>query len=208
MARYVGSVCRLCRREGAKLFLKGDRCFSEKCAVEKRNYPPGMHGQGRMRFSDFGTQLREKQKVKRMYGLLERQFRRTFKKAASMKGRSGENMLVLLERRLDNVVFRMGFATSRSEARQLVLHGHFTVNGRKATTPSLLVREGWQVAVRERSQKIVRIAAALETVEGRSVPQWLDIDKEGFTGTVKQMPVREDITIPIDEQLIVEHYSR
>ncbi len=208
MARYVGSVCRLCRREGAKLFLKGDRCFSEKCAVEKRNYPPGMHGQGRMRFSDFGTQLREKQKVKRMYGLLERQFRRTFKKAASMKGRSGENMLVLLERRLDNVVFRMGFATSRSEARQLVLHGHFTVNGRKAMTPSLLVREGWQVAVRERSQKIVRIAAALETVEGRSVPQWLDIDKEGFTGTVKQMPVREDITIPIDEQLIVEHYSR
>ena len=208
MARYVGSVCRLCRREGAKLFLKGDRCFSEKCAVEKRNYPPGMHGQGRMRFSDFGTQLREKQKVKRMYGLLERQFRRTFKKAASMKGRSGENMLVLLERRLDNVVFRMGFATSRSEARQLVLHGHFTVNGRKAMTPSLLVREGWQVAVRERSQKIVRIAAALETVEGRSVPQWLDIDKDGFTGTVKQMPVREDITIPIDEQLIVEHYSR
>ncbi len=208
MARYVGSVCRLCRREGAKLFLKGDRCFSEKCAVEKRNYPPGMHGQGRMRFSDFGTQLREKQKVKRMYGMLERQFRRTFKKAASMKGRSGENMLVLLERRLDNVVFRMGFATSRSEARQLVLHGHFTVNGRKAMTPSLLVREGWQVAVRERSQKIVRIAAALETVEGRSVPQWLDIDKEGFTGTVKQMPVREDITIPIDEQLIVEHYSR
>lgn len=208
MARYVGSVCRLCRREGAKLFLKGDRCFSEKCSVEKRNYPPGMHGQGRMRFSDFGTQLREKQKVKRMYGLLERQFRRTFKKAASMKGRSGENMLVLLERRLDNVVFRMGFATSRSEARQLVLHGHFTVNGRKAMTPSLLVREGWQVAVRERSQKIVRIAAALETVEGRSVPQWLDIDKEGFTGTVKQMPVREDITIPIDEQLIVEHYSR
>lgn len=208
MARYVGSVCRLCRREGAKLFLKGDRCFSEKCAVEKRNYPPGMHGQGRMRFSDFGVQLREKQKVKRMYGLLERQFRRTFQKAASMKGRSGENMLVLLERRLDNVVFRMGFATSRSEARQLVLHGHFTVNGRKATTPSLLVREGWQVAVRERSQKIVRIAAALETVEGRSVPQWLDIDKEAFTGTVKQMPVREDITIPIDEQLIVEHYSR
>ncbi|MFP8874044.1 MAG: 30S ribosomal protein S4, partial [Myxococcota bacterium] len=144
MARYVGSVCRLCRREGAKLFLKGDRCFSEKCAVEKRNYPPGMHGQGRMRFSDFGVQLREKQKVKRMYGLLERQFRRTFQKAASMKGRSGENMLVLLERRLDNVVFRMGFATSRSEARQLVLHGHFTVNGRKAMTPSLLVREGWQ----------------------------------------------------------------
>ena len=157
MARYVGSVCRLCRREGAKLFLKGDRCVSEKCAVEKRNYPPGMHGQGRMRFSDFGTQLREKHKVKRMYGLLERQFRRTFKKAASMKGRSGENMLVLLERRLDNVVFRMGFATSRSEARQLVLHGHFTVNGRnvgakrRPTHTSRRRSKGritWQVVIR------------------------------------------------------------
>ena len=208
MARYVGSVCRLCRREGAKLFLKGDRCFSEKCGVEKRNYPPGMHGQGRVKFSDFGVQLREKQKVKRMYGLLERQFRRTFAKAAGMKGRSGENMLLLLERRLDNVVFRMGFATSRSEARQLVKHGHFLVNGKKAMTPSLLVREGWRVAVREKSQEIVRIAAALETVEGRSVPQWLEIEKEGFVGTIKQMPVREDITIPIDEQLIVELYSR
>ena len=208
MARYTGSVCRLCRREGAKLFLKGDRCFSEKCAIEKRNYPPGQHGQGRTRFSDFGVQLREKQKVKRMYGLLEKQFRSTFDTASNMRGRAGENMLMLLERRLDNVVFRMGFATSRSEARQLVRHGHFMLNGRKALTPSILVRTGWKVSLREKSQNVVRIASALETVEGRSLPQWLEIDKDNFEGTVVQLPVREDITLPIDEQLIVEFYSR
>ena len=208
MARYTGSVCRLCRREGAKLFLKGDRCYSDKCAIEKRNYPPGIHGQGRMRFSDFGVQLREKQKVKRMYGLLERQFRRNFKKASAMKGRAGEQMLMLLERRLDNVVFRIGFATSRSEARQLVRHGHFNVNGRKAMTPSMIVRAGWQVSLREKSKKVERIAAALETVEGRSIPQWIELDKDNFTGTVVQLPAREDITLPIDEQLIVELYSR
>jgi small subunit ribosomal protein S4 len=208
MARYTGSVCRLCRREGAKLFLKGDRCYSEKCAIEKRNYPPGIHGQGRMRFSDYGVQLREKQKVKRMYGLLERQFRSNFKKAAAMKGRAGEQMLILLERRLDNVVFRMGFATSRSEARQLVRHGHFNVNGRKAMTPSMIVRAGWQVSLREKSQKVGRISAALDTVEGRSIPQWIELDKDNFTGTVVQLPAREDITLPIDEQLIVELYSR
>ena len=208
MARYTGSVCRLCRREGTKLFLKGDRCFSEKCAIEKRNYPPGMHGQGRMRFSDFGVQLREKQKVKRMYGLLEKQFRSTFDSAAKLKGRAGENMLLLLERRLDNVVFRLGFATSRSEARQLVRHGHFQLNGRKAVTPSILVRSGWKVTLREKSQKVVRIASALETVEGRSLPQWLEIDKDAFEGTIVQLPAREDITLPIEEQLIVEFYSR
>ena len=208
MARYVGSVCRLCRREGAKLFLKGDRCYSEKCAIEKRTYPPGMHGQGRARFSDFGVQLREKQKVKRIYGLLEKQFRRTFAKASSMKGRSGEQMLMLLERRLDNVVFRMGFATSRSEARQLIRHGHFLVNGRKATSPSMLVRTGWKLSLREKSQKVTRIIAALETVESRSIPQWMELDKETFSGTVTRMPVRDDVTIPIDEQLIVELYSR
>ena len=208
MARYTGSVCRLCRREGAKLFLKGDRCFSEKCAIEKRNYPPGQHGQGRVRFSDFGVQLREKQKVKRMYGLLEKQFRSTFDAASNMRGRAGENLLMLLERRLDNVVFRMGFATSRSEARQLVRHGHFQLNGRKAMTPSILVRPGWKVTLRDKSQKVVRIAAALETVEGRSLPQWLEIDKDNFEGTIVQLPAREDITLPIDEQLIVEFYSR
>ena len=208
MARHRDSVCRLCRREGAKLFLKGDRCFSEKCAIDKRAYPPGMHGQGRTRFSDYGVQLREKQKVKRMYGLLEKQFRRTFHQANSMKGRSGENLLLLLERRLDNVVFRLGFATSRSEARQLIRHGHFLVNGRKASTPSIRVRSGWIVAPRQKSQKVERIKAALEALEGRSLPQWLELDKDTYSGTVKQLPVREDIALPIEEQLIVELYSR
>jgi len=208
MARYRDSVCRLCRREGTKLFLKGDRCFSEKCAIDKRAYPPGMHGQGRTRFSDYGVQLREKQKVKRMYGLLEKQFRRTFHQANGMKGRSGENLLLLLERRLDNVVFRLGFATSRSEARQLIRHGHFLVNGRKASTPSIRVRSGWIVAPRQKSQKVERIKAALEALEGRSLPQWLELDKDTYSGTVKQLPVREDIALPIEEQLIVELYSR
>jgi small subunit ribosomal protein S4 len=208
MARYLGSACRLCRREGTKLFLKGDRCFSEKCAIEKRAYPPGMHGQGRSRFSDYGVQLREKQKVKRMYGLLEHQFRSTFDRASRMKGRSGENLLMLLERRLDNVVFRLGFATSRNEARQLIRHGHFAIDGRKASTPSIRVKAGQVVSVREKSHKVERIAAALATLEGRAIPQWLEIDKEGFAGTVKQLPVREDITLPIEEQLIVELYSR
>ena len=208
MARYVGSVCRLCRREGTKLFLKGDRCFSEKCAVDRRNYPPGQHGQGRPRFSDYGVQLREKQKVKRMYGLLEHQFRRTMKEASRMRGLAGENLLSLLERRLDNVVFRLGFATSRAEARQLVRHGHFTVDGRKATIPSLRTRPGTTVTVREKSQQVSRIAGALEALEERSLPRWLEIDKGTFTGTVKAVPTREDITLPIEEQLIVELYSR
>jgi small subunit ribosomal protein S4 len=208
MARYTQAVCRLCRREGTKLFLKGDRCFSAKCGVERRSYPPGQHGQGRARFSDYGVQLREKQKVKRMYGLLEGQFAATMKRAARMKGRAGENLLVLLERRLDNVVFRMGFATSRAEARQLVRHAHFLVNGRKATIPSMTLRQGDLVTVREKSQKVTRIAGSLETLEGRSVPQWLETDKDNFAGTVKAMPVREDITMPIQEQLIVELYSR
>src|SRR5499426_550527 len=182
MARYKDAVCRLCRREGTKLFLKGDRCFTPKCGIERRSYPPGQHGQGRPRFSDYGVQLREKQKVKRMYGLLER--------------------------RLDSVVFRMGFATSRAEARQLVRHGHFLVNGRKATIPSMTLRQGAKVTVREGSRKVARIAGALETLEGRSVPRWLETDKERFEGTVKAMPTREDITLPIQEQLIVELYSR
>ncbi len=208
MARYLGSACRLCRREGTKLFLKGDRCFSEKCAIERRAYPPGVHGQGRARFSDYGVQLREKQKVKRMYGLLERQFRRTFYRASSMKGQAGENLLMLLERRLDNVVFRLGFATSRNEARQLIKHGHFTVNGKKVSTPSIVVRPGWKIGLRERSKKVTRIAAALDALEGRSLPQWLEIETAASEGTIKQMPVRDDITLPIDEQLIVELYSR
>ena len=208
MSRYTGSVCRLCRRETAKLFLKGDRCYSEKCAVERRNYPPGQHGQGRPRFSDYGVQLREKQKVKRMYGLQEKQFASTMNRASSMKGRAGENLLVLLERRLDNAVFRLGFATSRAEARQLVRHGHFQVNGRKATIPSMLVRPGNKITLREKSRQVTRIVGALEALEGKSVPQWLEIDKDAFEGTVKALPTREDITLPIEEQLIVELYSR
>jgi small subunit ribosomal protein S4 len=191
-----------------KLFLKGVRCFSPKCGVERRAYPPGQHGQGRARFSDFGVQLREKQKVKRMYGLLEKQFAQTMKRASRMKGRAGENLLALLERRLDNVVYRMGFATSRAEARQLVRHGHFLVNGRKASIPSISLREGAVVSVRERSRKIARIEGSLETLEGKSVPQWLEIDKDNFAGVVKSLPVREDITMPIQEQLIVELYSK
>ena len=179
MARYLGSACRLCR-----------------------------HGQGRSRFSDYGVQLREKQKVKRMYGLLEHQFRTTFDRASRMKGRSGENLLMLLERRLDNVVFRLGFATSRNEARQLIRHGHFAIDGRKASTPSIHVRAGQVVSVRDSSRKVERIVAALAALEGRAIPQWLEIDKESFSGTVKQLPVREDITLPIEEQLIVELYSR
>jgi small subunit ribosomal protein S4 len=208
MARYSDAVCRLCRREGTKLFLKGDRCFSPKCAIDRRGYPPGQHGQGRARFSDYGVQLREKQKVKRMYGLLENQFVRTMRRASRMKGRAGENLLILLERRLDNVVFRMGFATSRAEARQLVRHGHFSVDGRRATIPSMVLKPGAKVAVTEKSRKVARIAGALEALEGRSVPQWLETNKDGFEGTVKAMPVREDITMPIQEQLIVELYSR
>jgi len=208
MARYRGPVCRLCRREGTKLFLKGDRCFSEKCAIERRNYPPGQHGQGRTRFSDYGVQLREKQKVRRMYGLQEAQFESTMKRASRMRGRAGDNLLQLLERRLDNAVFRLGFATSRAEARQLVRHGHFLVNGRRATIPSMLLRAGQVVTLGEESREIARIVGALETVERRSIPQWLELDKEAFQGTVKALPMREDITLPIQEQLIVELYSR
>ncbi len=208
MARYTDSVCRLCRREGTKLFLKGDRCFGPKCGVERRAYPPGQHGQGRPRFSDYGVQLREKQKVKRMYGLLEQQFRGIMARAVRMKGRSGENLLSLLERRLDNVVFRLGFATSRAEARQLVKHGHFRVNGRKVSTPSMELRAGALVSVAESSREITRIAGALEALEGRSVPNWLEIDKANFTGVIRTLPTREDITMPIQEQLIVELYSR
>ena len=208
MARYIGPVCRLCRREGTKLFLKGDRCFSEKCAIERRNYPPGQHGQTRPRFSDYGMQLREKQKVKRIYGLLEKQFENTMSTANRMKGRTGENLLSLLERRLDNVVFRLGFATSRAEARQLVRHGHFLMNGRKATIPSMLVRAGTKITLAEGARQITRISGALEALERRSVPSWLEIDKDNFEGTVKALPVRDEITLPIQEQLIVELYSR
>lgn len=208
MARYTGSVCRLCRREGTKLFLKGDRCFTEKCAIERRAYPPGQHGQGRARFSDYGVQLREKQKVKRIYGVFEAQFRRYFALAERSRGVTGETLLTTLERRLDNIVFRLSFANSRAEARQLVRHGHFKVNGRKVTIPSFLVNAGDKVTVRERSQKVARIVEALELSQRRGVPDWLEIDREGFTGTVKMLPQRADLTMPINERLIVELYSK
>ena len=208
MARYTGPVCRLCRREGTKLFLKGDRCFSDKCSVDKRQYAPGQHGQNKPRLTEYGVQLREKQKVKRMYGLLEDQFAGTMAKASRMKGRAGDNLLQLLERRLDNTVFRLGFATSRAEARQLVNHGHFAVNGRTVSIPSFSVKLGMKIVLREGSRQIARIVGALETVESRAIPGWLEIEKENFTGVVKALPARQDITMPIEEQLIVELYSR
>jgi len=208
MSRYTGPVCRQCRREGTKLFLKGDRCFSEKCGVERRAYPPGQHGQGRGRVSDYGLQLREKQKVKRMYGLQEAQFRLAMGAATRMRGRTGENLLSLLERRLDNIVFRLGFATSRAEARQLVRHGHFQVDGRKVDVPSYRLKPGARVTLREKSRQVARISEALEALERRSVPGWLELDKENFEGVVKALPTREDLTMPIQEQLIVELYSR
>ena len=208
MSRYTGPVCRLCRREGTKLFLKGDRCFSEKCGVERRAYPPGQHGQGRARVSDYGLQLREKQKVKRMYGVQEAQFRLTMDAATRMRGRTGENLLSLLERRLDNVVFRLGFATSRAEARQLVRHGHFEVEGRKVDIPSFRVKAGMKVRLREKSREVARVTEALAALERRSLPGWLELDLENFEGVVKALPTREDITMPIQEQLIVELYSR
>ena len=208
MARYTKSVCRLCRRENLKLFLKGERCYTEKCAVDRRNYPPGQHGQGRKKVSAYGTQLREKQKVKRLYGVLENQFHNTFKKADRQKGITGEVLLMLLERRLDNVVYRLGFANSRNEARQLVKHNHFSVNQSKVSIPSYLVKPGDIVQLREMSKKIVRIMEAMEGVARRGVPPWLELDKEQFRGNVKALPARENITIPIQENLIVELYSK
>jgi small subunit ribosomal protein S4 len=208
VARYTESVCRLCRRENLKMYLKGDRCYTDKCAIERRPYPPGQHGQGRTKFSEYGVQLREKQKVKRMYGMLEADFRHAFKNAAAGKGKTGENLLQTLELRLDNVIFRLGFADTRNEARQLVRHGHFQVAGRKVNIPSFRLRPGDKVSLRDRSRKVVRISEALEAVERRGVPQWLELDKAGFVGTVKSAPAREDITMPIQEQLIVELYSK
>lgn len=208
MARYTGPVCRLCRREDMKLFLKGERCYTDKCAFERRAYPPGQHGQGRRKRSDYGEQLREKQKVRRMYGILERQFRNYYKKAAGMKGVTGENLLSLLERRLDNAVYRFGFASTRSEARQLVLHQHFTVNGRKVNIPSYLLKPGDVVEVKERSRKVGAITEAIGAVDRRGIPSWLELNKDSFKGTVQSLPVREELTLPVREQLIVELYSK
>ena len=208
MARHTGPVCRLCRREGLKLFLKGDRCFKEKCAFERRGYAPGQHGRRRSKIQSYGIQLREKQKVKRMYGVLERQFRNSFVKAARTKGITGENLLQMLERRLDNVVYRLGFASSRSMARQLVAHGHLRVDGRKVDIPSSLVKPGNVISLRESSRKNEQVKICVDTAKGRGVPGWLELDADQFQGTVKQLPTREDVAAPIQEQLIVELYSK
>ncbi len=208
MARITGAVCRLCRREGLKLFLKGDRCFKEKCAFERRGYAPGQHGRRRTKVQNYGIQLREKQKVKRMYGVLERQFRGYFARAARSKGITGANLLQTLERRLDNVVYRLGFASSRSMARQLVAHGHIQVNGRKLSVPSALVKPGSVVTLREKSRKNEQIKICLDTAKGRGVPGWLELDADQFQGTVRQLPTRDEIVMPIQEQLIVELYSK
>ena len=209
MARYTGSVCRLCRRENMKLFLKGDRCYSDKCAFDRRGYPPGQHGERRGRkVSDYGIQLREKQKVKRMYGLTEKQFRNFFQRANRQKGVTGTNLLVMLERRLDNVVYRMGFVNSRTQGRHFVRHNHFMVNGRKVNIPSYLIRPGDAVEVREKSRTVQSIGDALEAVVRRGVPQWIELEKDNFKGIVQTLPVREDLTMPIQEQLIVELYTK
>jgi small subunit ribosomal protein S4 len=208
LARYTESVCRLCRREGMKLFLKGDRCFKDKCAIERRNYPPGQHGRRRSKLLGYGIQLREKQKVKRIYGLLERPFRLTFQRAERRKGITGANLLQELERRLDNVVYSLGFAASRAQARQLVCHGHVTVGGRKVTIPSYRVSKRHVVAIKEKSRSNEQIKASVETARARGVPNWLDLSPETFSGTVLELPSREDIKLPIQEQLIVELYSK
>jgi small subunit ribosomal protein S4 len=208
LARYTESLCRLCRREGVKLFLKGDRCYTDKCAVEKRAYAPGEHGKSKPKFTEYGTQLREKQKLKRIYGLLEAQFRRYFKVADNMKGITGYNLLLLLERRLDNVVYRMGFTSSRQGARQLVQHGHFTVNGKKVNISSYLVRQGDEVSLREKSRSIAKVQESLEAVDRRGVPEWFVLDKKKFSGRMVAYPSREQMALPIQEQLIVELYSK
>lgn len=208
MARYSDSVCRLCRREGMKLFLKGDRCFKDKCAIEKRNYAPGQHGRRRSKVLGYGLQLREKQKVKRIYGLLEKQFRLYFKEAERRPGITGEILLRQLELRLDNVVYSLGFASSRAQARQLVRHGHTEVNGKKLNIPSYQVRKGDSVQVREKSRKNEQIRQAVETASGRGIPAWLQLNADQFLGSVVDLPKREDIRLPIQEQLIVELYSK
>ena len=209
MARYLGSVCRLCRREGMKLFLKGDRCYTDKCAIEKRSYPPGAHGGSyRQKQSEYGLQLREKQKVKRLYGVLEKQFRRLFFDASRQKGITGENLLKLLERRLDNVVYRMGFASSRNEARQIVRHGHILLNDHKADIPSMLVKVNDVITVREKSWKHPHIKSAMDAALRKGTTGWVEVDMNKFTGKIVAEPIREEMTLPIQEQLIVELYSR
>lgn len=208
MSRYTGAKCKLCRREGEKLFLKGDRCYTDKCAFERRSYPPGEHGKMRRKPTEYAIQLREKQKVRRMYGVLEGQFRQYFRIAESKKGIAGTNLLMLLEKRIDNVAYRMGFANSRNQARQLVRHGHFLLNGRKVTVPSIQLREGDVLEVSTKSKNSLVIKEAQEVVARRGVPAWLEVDVTALKGTVKALPVRDDVTFPMNEQLIVELYSK
>lgn len=209
MARYTGPVCRLCRREGIKLFLKGDRCYTGKCAMEKRSYPPGQHGQGRRsKQSEYGMQLREKQKARRIYGVNEKPFETYFNMAERQDGVTGSNLIEILERRFDNVVFRLGFANSRAQARQMVRHNHFTINGHKANIPSMFVNEGDVIAFKSTSAKSAIYAEILEGLGTRQVPAWLELDKEARSGRVVALPKREDVDIPVDEQMIVEYYSK
>ncbi len=208
MARYTGSVCRICRRENMKLYLKGDRCYSDKCAYERRSYPPGQHGQGRGKLSGYGLQLREKQKIRRMYGILENQFKLYFKESDRQKGITGTNLLVLMERRLDNTVYRLGFANSRAQARQLVRHNHFLVNGKRVNIPSYLLRIGDVVAVHEGSQQLGVINEALEALPRRGLLPWLELDKSKYAGVFKSHPTREEMNLPVQEQLVVELYSK
>jgi small subunit ribosomal protein S4 len=208
VARNLGPVCRLCRREGLKLFLKGERCYTDKCAIERRNYPPGAHGQARTRFSEFSIRLREKQKVKRIYRMLEKQFAGYFDNAERMPGITGENLLVLLERRLDNVVYRLGFASSIAQARQLVRHGHIEVEGKPVTIPSALVNINQVVSIAEKSRQKKAIVEAIELSQRRGLPAWISLEREQFRGSLKALPARSELTMPISEKLIVEHYSR
>jgi small subunit ribosomal protein S4 len=208
VARNLGPVCRMCRREGLKLFLKGERCYTDKCAIERRNYPPGAHGQARTRFSEFAIRLREKQKVKRIYGLVEKQFAHYFDLAERMPGITGENLLVLLERRLDNVVYRLGFASSLAQARQLVRHGHIEVDGRAVTIPSYLLEVNQTVSIGEKSRQKKVVVEAIELAQRRGVPPWMTLEREQFRGALKALPARAELTMPISEKLIVEHYSR
>ena len=208
MARYTGAVCRLCRREGQKLFLKGERCYTDKCGLTRRAYAPGQHGQGRKKLSGYGLQLREKQKARRYYGVLEGQFRHYFELANKKAGVTGENLLAILESRLDNVVYRLGFGTSRPEARQLVRHGHFTVNGQKVNIPSYLVKVGDVIAIKEESKSSEKIKNVIEITASRAVPKWLDLDNNTLTGKVVAVAEREDIDLPLEEHLIVELYSK
>ena len=208
MARYTEAACRLCRREGEKLYLKGERCYSNKCSVGRRSYAPGQHGQDRKKISEYGIQLREKQKLRRIYGILERQFAGYFALAERKKGITGENLLQILESRLDNVVYRLGYASSRKEARQLVRHGHFLVNGKKVNIPSFLVKAGDVISIKESSLDSPKLKEILEDASGRTVPEWLEVDLNNHSGKVKNLPMREQIDIPIQEHLIVELYSR